>query len=99
VAPTHACAIAHDVCLPSYRCTLIALGVGLRTGGPQPAAHYTPCACSKDSAFGCSRASWESPPGYWWMYAFPAAVIILFGFAIALVCDGIQKMLARHSGI
>jgi peptide/nickel transport system permease protein len=36
---------------------------------------------------------------HWWMYAFPAAVIVLFGFAGALTCDGIQKTLARHSSI
>ncbi len=47
----------------------------------------------------CSGWSVEWSTNSWWMYAFPGIVIVVFGFAIALVCDGIQKMLARHSGI
>ncbi len=37
--------------------------------------------------------------GAWWMYAFPAATIALFGLAVALACDGVEKYLARaHAG-
>jgi len=31
---------------------------------------------------------------YWWMYAFPAATVVLFGIAVALVCDGLERLLA-----
>ena len=31
---------------------------------------------------------------HWWMYAFPAAVVVLFGIAVALVCDGLERLLA-----
>lgn len=35
----------------------------------------------------------------WWMYAFPAAAIVLLGIAVALACDGVEKYLARaHAG-
>jgi peptide/nickel transport system permease protein len=30
---------------------------------------------------------------YWWMYTFPALVIVLFGIGVALTCDGIQRHL------
>lgn len=30
---------------------------------------------------------------YWWMYAFPAAVIVLFGVAVALTADGVERFL------
>ncbi len=37
--------------------------------------------------------------GAWWMYAFPAATIVLFGLAVTLACDGVEKYLARaHAG-
>ncbi|MCI4331559.1 MAG: ABC transporter permease subunit [Thermoplasmata archaeon] len=47
----------------------------------------------------CSGWAVQWSANSWWMYAFPAVVIVLFGFAVALTCDGVQKMLARHSGI
>lgn len=31
---------------------------------------------------------------YWWMYAFPALAIVLFGIAVALTCDGLERYLA-----
>ena len=31
---------------------------------------------------------------FWWMYAFPAAVVVLFGISVALVCDGTERFLA-----
>ena len=31
----------------------------------------------------------------WWSYAFPAAVIILFGLMVVLICDGLE----RHLGV
>ncbi|MCI4339673.1 MAG: ABC transporter permease subunit, partial [Thermoplasmata archaeon] len=31
---------------------------------------------------------------HWWMYAFPAIVVVLFGIAVALVCDGTERLLA-----
>ena len=34
------------------------------------------------------------PRGYWWMYTFPAAVIVLFGIAVALFYDGAERLLA-----
>lgn len=30
---------------------------------------------------------------YWWMYAFPAAVIVLFGVGVTLACDGVGRYL------
>jgi peptide/nickel transport system permease protein len=32
---------------------------------------------------------------FWWMYAFPAATILLFGLAVTLTCDGLQRALSR----
>jgi peptide/nickel transport system permease protein len=29
----------------------------------------------------------------WWMYLFPALVIVLFGLAVMLTCDGLERML------
>ncbi len=31
---------------------------------------------------------------HWWMYAFPAAVVVLFGVSVALFCDGLERFLA-----
>jgi peptide/nickel transport system permease protein len=31
---------------------------------------------------------------HWWMYAFPAAVVVLFGIAVALSCDGLERVLS-----
>ena len=31
--------------------------------------------------------------GSWWMYAIPLAVVVLFGVAVALTCDGLQRQL------
>lgn len=30
---------------------------------------------------------------FWWMYTFPAAVIVVFGIAVTLTCDGIERYL------
>ncbi len=40
-------------------------------------------------------AGWSPFPAenYWWMYTFPALVIVLFGIAVALTADGIQRLL------
>jgi peptide/nickel transport system permease protein len=32
----------------------------------------------------------------WWMYTFPAAVVVAFGVAVALACDGLETYLAGH---
>ncbi|MGI0132639.1 MAG: ABC transporter permease [Thermoplasmata archaeon] len=32
---------------------------------------------------------------FWWMYAFPAAVIVVFGAAVALTADGLERHLRR----
>ena len=32
----------------------------------------------------------------WWMYAFPAAVVVAFGIAVALACDGLETYLSGH---
>jgi peptide/nickel transport system permease protein len=29
----------------------------------------------------------------WWMYAFPAVVIVVFGLAVMLTCDGLERLL------
>ncbi|HXQ93828.1 MAG TPA: ABC transporter permease [Thermoplasmata archaeon] len=31
---------------------------------------------------------------HWWMYGFPAAVVVLFGISVALFCDGLERLLA-----
>jgi peptide/nickel transport system permease protein len=31
-----------------------------------------------------------------WMYAFPAATVVLFGIAVALFCDGLERLLAGY---
>lgn len=37
---------------------------------------------------------------FWWMYAFPAAVIVLFGAAVALTADGVERYLrVGRSGV
>ena len=35
-------------------------------------------------------------PDYWWMYLFPLLAIVGLGFALALVCDGIDKRMSRR---
>jgi peptide/nickel transport system permease protein len=35
-----------------------------------------------------------SETNHWWMYAFPAAVVVLFGIAVALSCDGLERVLS-----
>ena len=44
----------------------------------------------------CYGFSIASPPGFWWMYAFPAAAIIGFGFGVTLLCDGIERWLSTR---
>ncbi|HLY77688.1 MAG TPA: ABC transporter permease subunit [Thermoplasmata archaeon] len=43
-------------------------------------------------------SGWSPFPGgnFWWMYAFPAGAIVLFGTAIALCCDGLERWSARR---
>ncbi|MGA7922426.1 MAG: ABC transporter permease subunit [Thermoplasmata archaeon] len=43
---------------------------------------------------------WSVVPGnnFWWMYAFPAAAIILFCLGITLVADGLGRQASRASG-
>lgn len=38
---------------------------------------------------------WSVLPGanFWWMYAFPAFVVVLFGCAVALTADGLETLL------
>ncbi len=38
---------------------------------------------------------WSPLPGtnWWWMYTFPALVILLFGVAVTLACDGMEQLL------
>jgi len=42
----------------------------------------------------CYGFSIVSPPGYWWMYAFPLAAIVGLGFGVTLACDGIDRWLS-----
>jgi peptide/nickel transport system permease protein len=35
-----------------------------------------------------------SQTDYWWMYAFPAMTVVLFGVGVALACDGMERYLA-----
>ncbi|MCI4324900.1 MAG: ABC transporter permease subunit [Thermoplasmata archaeon] len=44
----------------------------------------------------CYGFSIASPPGYWWMYLFPAAAIIGLGFGVTLVCDGVERWLSTR---
>jgi peptide/nickel transport system permease protein len=41
---------------------------------------------------------WSPFPGgnFWWMYSFPAAAIVLFGSAVTLCCDGLERWSARR---
>jgi peptide/nickel transport system permease protein len=34
---------------------------------------------------------------FWWMYLFPAVVIVLFGLAVMLTCDGLERLLHGRS--
>jgi ABC-type dipeptide/oligopeptide/nickel transport system permease subunit len=34
-----------------------------------------------------------SGSNFWWSYAFPLATILLFGLAITLLCDGVNRYL------
>ncbi|MCI4368543.1 MAG: ABC transporter permease subunit, partial [Thermoplasmata archaeon] len=38
---------------------------------------------------------WSILPGlnHWWMYTFPALTILLFGIAVTLTCDGIERLI------
>ena len=44
----------------------------------------------------CYGFSVFTPPGYWWMYAFPAAAIIGLGFGLTFACDGIDRWLSTR---
>jgi len=39
----------------------------------------------------CEGLGFPVGPTYWWMYLFPLLAILGLGFAIALVCDGIER--------
>jgi peptide/nickel transport system permease protein len=41
---------------------------------------------------------WSPLPelNFWWMYAFPALVVLVFGIAVALLCDGAERLLAAQ---
>jgi peptide/nickel transport system permease protein len=39
----------------------------------------------------CFGAGFPGQVSYWWMYAFPLMAILVFGLAIGLVCDGIDR--------
>jgi peptide/nickel transport system permease protein len=39
----------------------------------------------------CEGFSFPGGFDYWWMYVFPLLAILVLGFAIALVCDGIER--------
>jgi peptide/nickel transport system permease protein len=36
--------------------------------------------------------------GYWWMYTFPAAVVVLFGITVTMICDGAERFVRFTSG-
>lgn len=42
---------------------------------------------------GCNGLGVTFADSSWWMYAFPMLAIILFGAAVSLVCDGLQRYL------
>jgi peptide/nickel transport system permease protein len=44
----------------------------------------------------CNGFSIAAPPGYWWMYTFPALAIIGLGFGITFTCDGIDRWLSTR---
>ncbi|MCI4320837.1 MAG: ABC transporter permease subunit [Thermoplasmata archaeon] len=44
----------------------------------------------------CYGFSIFAPPGYWWMYFFPAAAIIGLGFGLTFTCDGIDRWLSTR---
>lgn len=44
----------------------------------------------------CEGISYPGQAEYWWMFVFPLMAILVFGLAIALVCDGIERW--RHYG-
>ena len=37
--------------------------------------------------------------GYWWMYTFPAAVLVLFGITVTMICDGAERFVRFTSGV
>ncbi len=37
--------------------------------------------------------------GYWWMYTFPALVVVVFGIAVTMVCDGAERLVRFSSGV
>ena len=36
--------------------------------------------------------------GYWWMYTFPALVVISFGLTMTLLCDGAERLVRYSTG-
>lgn len=44
----------------------------------------------------CYGFSIAAPPGSWWMYMFPAATILSFGFGVTLLCDGVERLLSTR---
>jgi peptide/nickel transport system permease protein len=80
--------------------------ISLRTGGSAGYAWLTPLPTIPFPEWGTILAvgacyGWQPiwNLNFWWMYAFPAAAIVLFGIAMALTCDGMEQLLhGRVSG-
>ena len=36
--------------------------------------------------------------GYWWMYTFPALVVVVFGIGVTMLCDGAERLVRFSSG-
>jgi peptide/nickel transport system permease protein len=66
---------------------------GLLTPLPNPFFPEWGSLLAQGTCYGFSIAS---PPGYWWMYAFPAAAIVGLGFGVTLTCDGIDRWLSTR---
>jgi peptide/nickel transport system permease protein len=79
------------------------LGCLNRTGSSPNYAYISPLPNYRFPEWGNLLANgacygWNVLPSvnWWWMYTFPAAVIVLFGLAITLACDGIERLLNRR---
>jgi len=44
----------------------------------------------------CEGVSFPGQFGFWWMYFFPLIVIVIFGLAVGLLCDGVDRWRRLH---
>jgi peptide/nickel transport system permease protein len=80
---------------PFLACFLKPEGFGFVTPLPTPTFPEWGYLLAQGSCYGWSLVSGADA---WWMYVFPAAVMVAFGVSVALACDGLQRRLEGSPG-